>query len=39
MGLKLMAYRAGIIGARLDIAAGESGGTMIRVSGGQPSLP
>ncbi len=38
MGLKLMAYRAGIIGAKLDIVPGESGGTMIRVSGGQPSV-
>lgn len=38
MGLKLMAYRAGIIGAKLDIVPADPGGTMIRVTGGQPPM-
>ena len=37
MGLKIMRYRAGMIGAKIEIIAGVPRGTVIRVSGEQPS--
>ncbi|HEV7612160.1 MAG TPA: PAS domain S-box protein [Steroidobacteraceae bacterium] len=36
MGLKIMQYRAGMIGAKFEIAAREPQGTVIRVTGEQP---
>ena len=36
MGLKLMAYRAGMIGAKLEIAANAPTGTIVRICGEQP---
>jgi PAS domain S-box-containing protein len=36
MGLKIMRYRAGMIGAKIEIIAGVPKGTVIRVSGEQP---
>jgi nitrate/nitrite-specific signal transduction histidine kinase len=38
MGLKIMRYRAGMIGARLDIEPALPRGTVVRVSGEQPLL-
>jgi signal transduction histidine kinase len=37
MGLKIMKYRAGMIGARFEIAPNEPRGTVVRVTGEQPS--
>jgi signal transduction histidine kinase len=37
MGLKIMRYRAGMIGAKIEIIAGVPKGTVVRVSGEQPS--
>jgi PAS domain S-box-containing protein len=37
IGLKIMRYRAGMIGAKIDIIAGVPRGTVVRVSGEQPS--
>jgi two-component system, NarL family, sensor histidine kinase UhpB len=37
MGLKTMRYRAGMIGAKIEIIAGVPRGTVVRVSGEQPS--
>jgi PAS domain S-box-containing protein len=42
MGLKIMKYRAGMIGAKFEIALNEPRGTVVRVTGEQPqtaSLP
>jgi PAS domain S-box-containing protein len=36
MGLKIMQYRAGIIGAKFEIAPNVPRGTMVRVTGEQP---
>jgi PAS domain S-box-containing protein len=36
MGLKIMKYRAGMIGARFEIASNEPRGTVVRVTGEQP---
>ena len=36
MGLKIMKYRAGMIGAKFEIAPGEPRGTVVRVVGEQP---
>jgi signal transduction histidine kinase len=36
MGLKIMKYRAGMIGAKFEIAPNEPRGTVVRVSGEQP---
>jgi nitrate/nitrite-specific signal transduction histidine kinase len=36
MGLKIMQYRAGIIGASFEIAPNEPRGTVVRVTGEQP---
>jgi two-component system, NarL family, sensor histidine kinase UhpB len=36
MGLKIMQYRAGIIGASFEIALNEPRGTVVRVAGEQP---
>ncbi|MBS0613540.1 MAG: PAS domain-containing protein [Proteobacteria bacterium] len=38
MGLKLMAYRAGMIGAKLEILANHPKGTAIRICGEQPPV-
>jgi PAS domain S-box-containing protein len=38
MGLKLMAYRAGMIGAKLEIAANDPKGTIVRICGEQPPV-
>jgi nitrate/nitrite-specific signal transduction histidine kinase len=38
MGLKIMRYRAGMIGAQLDIVRALPRGTVVRVSGEQPML-
>lgn len=38
MGLKLMAYRASMIGAELEIAANEPKGTIVRIRGEQPQV-
>ena len=38
MGLKLMAYRAGMIGAKLEIEANEPRGTIVRIRGEQPRV-
>lgn len=37
MGLKIMRYRAGMIGAKIEITAHLPRGTVVRVSGEQPS--
>jgi PAS domain S-box-containing protein len=37
MGLKIMKYRAGMIGAKFEIAPIEPRGTVVRVTGEQPS--
>lgn len=39
MGLKIMSYRASMIGAKFDIFHGERGGTVVRISGDQPLSP
>ncbi len=36
MGLKIMKYRAGMIGAKFEIAPNEPRGTVVRVMGEQP---
>jgi PAS domain S-box-containing protein len=36
MGLKIMKYRAGMIGARFEIAPNEPRGTVVRITGEQP---
>jgi PAS domain S-box-containing protein len=36
MGLKIMKYRAGMIGAKFEIAPSEPRGTVVRVTGEQP---
>jgi PAS domain S-box-containing protein len=36
MGLKIMKYRAGMIGAQFEIARNEPHGTVVRVAGAQP---
>jgi PAS domain S-box-containing protein len=36
MGLKIMKYRAGMIGAKFEIAPNEPRGTVVRVTGQQP---
>jgi nitrate/nitrite-specific signal transduction histidine kinase len=36
MGLKIMKYRAGMIGARFEIAPNEPCGTVVRIAGEQP---
>jgi PAS domain S-box-containing protein len=36
MGLKIMKYRAGMIGAKFEIAPNEPRGTVVRVTGEQP---
>ncbi len=38
MGLKIMKYRAGMIGARFEIAPHEPRGTVVRISGEQPLM-
>lgn len=38
LGLKLMAYRAGTIGAKLEIVANEPKGTMVQICGEQPPV-
>ena len=37
MGLKIMRYRAGMIGAKIEIGANVPHGTIVRVSGEQPA--
>jgi signal transduction histidine kinase len=37
IGLKIMAYRANLIGAKLEIGANAPQGTIVRVIGEQPS--
>ena len=37
MGLKIMRYRAGMIGAKIEISSNVPQGTVVRVSGEQPS--
>jgi PAS domain S-box-containing protein len=39
MGLKIMRYRAGMIGAKIEIGAHVPQGTVIRVTGEQPARP
>jgi PAS domain S-box-containing protein len=39
MGLKIMRYRAGMIGAKIEIGAHTPKGTVVRVSGEQPARP
>ena len=36
MGMKIMRYRANIVGGRVDIAPGSEGGVQVRVSCRQP---
>jgi signal transduction histidine kinase len=36
MGLKIMRYRAGMIGAKFEIAPNEPRGTVVRITGEQP---
>jgi nitrate/nitrite-specific signal transduction histidine kinase len=36
MGLKIMKYRAGMIGAKFEIAPNEPRGTVVRITGEQP---
>ena len=38
MGLKLMTYRAGMIGARMEILSNQPAGTLIRITGEQPGV-
>lgn len=37
MGLKIMTYRAGMIGAKIEIGPGKTRGTIVRVTGEQPA--
>jgi nitrate/nitrite-specific signal transduction histidine kinase len=37
MGLKIMRYRAGMIGAKIEINSSVPHGTVVKVSGEQPS--
>ena len=37
MGLKIMRYRAGMIGAKIEISSSAPHGTIVKVSGEQPS--
>ncbi len=39
MGLKIMRYRAGMIGAKIEIARNKPKGTIVRVTGEQPPRP
>jgi PAS domain S-box-containing protein len=39
MGLKIMRYRAGMIGAKIEIGAHTPKGTVVRVTGEQPARP
>jgi signal transduction histidine kinase len=39
MGLKIMRYRAGMIGAKIEIGANLPRGTVVRVTGEQPARP
>jgi PAS domain S-box-containing protein len=39
MGLKIMRYRAGMIGAKIEIGANMPQGTIVRVTGEQPTRP
>ena len=39
MGLKIMRYRAGMIGAKIEIGASVPQGTVVKVSGEQPPRP
>jgi len=39
MGLKIMRYRAGMIGAKIEIGAHMPKGTVVRVTGEQPARP
>jgi two-component system, NarL family, sensor histidine kinase UhpB len=39
MGLKIMKYRAGMIGAKFEIAPNEPHGTVVRITGEQPLTP
>jgi two-component system sensor kinase FixL len=39
MGLKIMRYRAGMIGAKIEIGANTPHGTIVRVTGEQPMRP
>jgi nitrate/nitrite-specific signal transduction histidine kinase len=39
MGLKIMKYRAGMIGAKIEIGAHAPRGTVVRVTGEQPARP
>jgi PAS domain S-box-containing protein len=39
MGLKIMKYRAGMIGAKIEIGAHAPKGTVVRVTGEQPARP
>jgi nitrate/nitrite-specific signal transduction histidine kinase len=36
MGLKIMKYRAGMVGAKFEIAPHEPRGTVVRIMGEQP---
>jgi nitrate/nitrite-specific signal transduction histidine kinase len=37
MGLKIMRYRAGIIGAKIEFGGNKPRGTIVRVTGEQPA--
>jgi PAS domain S-box-containing protein len=39
MGLKIMRYRAGMIGAKIEFGANKPQGTIVRVTGEQPARP
>jgi len=39
MGLKIMRYRAGIIGAKIEFGGNKPQGTIVRVTGEQPARP
>jgi PAS domain S-box-containing protein len=39
MGLKIMRYRAGMIGAKIEFGANRPQGTVVRVTGEQPARP
>jgi len=39
MGLKIMRYRADMIGAKIEIGAHTPKGTVVRVTGEQPARP
>jgi two-component system sensor kinase FixL len=38
MGLKIMKYRAGMIGARFEIVPNQPRGTVVRITGEQPMV-